>query len=255
MSEQAGKYYPKRCEKSPLGGLQEIFRSALWNRLRAFRQATVNPIRRWGGIALTLGCAGWLLGSSGCRQSVGLEGTSVPSVPPKVEQPSPPPAIKSPPRPEPAVGQTIFLEDGAVSLCLPNGWKRTAAAPPLLLRMEAAEPGPGLTPSLFLMGSRVPGLNGDPPLDEIEAALKTALPAQAVDQKLKIVSTGRLILGKRQAVTVVATLTLAETPAQQKQYFLYAGDRQYVLTGLAPVDRYRKLEPLFDGVAASFQTH
>jgi hypothetical protein len=122
-----------------------------------------------------------------------------------------------------------------------------------LLKLEPEEPTPGLAPSLFLIATRVPGLPGDPPLDEIEAALKTTLPEQSVQQKLQIVSTGRLLLGNRPAITVVATLTLAGTPVQQKQYFLYVGDRQYVLTGLAPRDRYPRLEALFDGVAASLK--
>lgn len=184
------------------------------------------------------------------------EGCRPPS--PPAEPPAAPPSSKGPaaqrlPRPAPVAGQTVLAEEGAVSLRLPEGWKRVAVAPPLLLKFEPEEPTPGFTPTLFLLGTRVPGLRGDPPLDEIEAALVAALPEQAGQQKLQIVSTGRLLLGNRPAIIVAATLTLAGTPVKQKQYFLYVGDRQYILTGLAPGDRYHKLESLFDGVAASLR--
>lgn len=215
----------------------------------------MNPRSGWRWIARTLGGLAWLFWWGGCRQLPPPAEPPAASTPSKVQVASPasPPAAPRLPRPAPVAGQTVVAEEGAVSLCLPEGWKRVAAAPPLLLKFEPEEPTPGFTPTLFLIGTRVPGLGQDPPLDEIEAALVAALPEQSSQQKLQIVSTGRLFLGNRPAITVAATLTLAGTPVKQKQYYLYVGDRQYILTGLAPVDRYQKLEPLFDGVAASLK--
>lgn len=215
----------------------------------------MNPKRRWIGIALRLGGLALLPWWEGCRPP-SSPGEPSAAPPPSKVQAAPSalsPAAPRLPRPAPVAGQTVVVEEGAVSLCLPEGWKRVAAAPPLLLKFEPQEPTPGFTPTLFLISTQVPGLGEDPPLDEIEAALVAALPEQSGQQKLQIVSTGRLLLGNRPAITVAATLTLAGTPVKQKQYFLYVGDRQYILTGLAPVDRYPKLEPLFDGVAASLK--
>ncbi len=206
-------------------------------------------------IGVMLAGLGVLAGGNGCRSSPPPEESPALPFPPKTGQTLPRPHLseKKPPRPTPVLGQMISSADGSVSLALPQGWKQGEAASPVLLKIEQGPTGSGFTPSLFVFSTRVPGLSGDPPLDEIESALQTTLPKQSGEQNLKIVSTGRLRLGNREAIAIVATLTLAGTPVQQKQYFLYVGDRQYVLTGLAPVDRYKKLESLFDGIAASLK--
>jgi hypothetical protein len=193
---------------------------------------------------------------SGCRTAVPPEKPAAKARPTAKEaQPAPKPPAELPPKPMPVAGKTIQSADGTVSLHLPAGWKPTAADAPLLLRLVKAEPAAGVVTSLFLVHTRAPGLGDKPPLDDLEAELKKALPEESAQQNLQVARSGRMTLGDREAITLVSTLTLEGTPVQQKQYFLYVGEQQYILTGLAPAAQFEKLERLFDGVAASLKVN
>jgi hypothetical protein len=209
----------------------------------------------WAWIVLALVGVALLPWGSGCRTAAPPEKPAAAAARPTAEEakPAPKPPAEPPPKTMPVAGKTIQSADGTVSLRLPAGWKPTEADAPLLLRIVKAEPAVGVVTSLFLVRTRDPRLKDNPPLDDLEAALKRALVEGSLKQNLQVVRSGRMMLGDREAITIVSTLTLEGTPAQQKQYFLYVNEQQYFLTGLAPAAQFEKLERLFDGVAASLR--
>ena len=208
------------------------------------------------GMIVALGMMALVIPGSGCRTAGPPEEAPEISFPSSHQgaEPAPPPPSELPPQPAPIAGKQIRSEDQTVALNLPAGWKPALdPSPPLLLKLVPGRRSEDLSPALFVVRTEVPGLPIPPPLDSLEAALRHSLPEPAAPQELQVEQTGRLRLGEQEALTLVATLTLGETSIREKQYYLYVGEHQYVLTGLAPTAQFERLEPLFDGVAASLE--